>query len=564
MKLSLEDSRRLTGPNLFWDYPGAIIDVTISGVASSSVIKTWEIQVRSFLDALGWGSEKITSRQYKGGASLIITAPVDALYSATEVNEAAWLATLAQFGLGQSQNFSSTLNSLKTEIQQEQNPSLSVFLDAAHKHNKPALVDDDYVSIGYGRHSKVFDTKKIPEPTSINWNDIKAIPLGLITGTNGKSTSVRLASAIISAANKIAGITSTDYIRVGDEVLDTGDYSGPGGARALLRNTNVDIALLEVARGGLLRRGLAVNKADAALITNVAADHLGEYGINTVNELAEAKFIVHRALNSSSPLVLNADDINSVTQAKKVDQLIHWFSESEFNPIIQSQISKKATAAFIRDDMLILNQNGDETEIVDIKNVPITFNGAAKHNVQNCLGVSLLCTALGISPNYIKQGLLAFKGDYKDNPGRGNIIEKNGRKIIIDFAHNEHGLSAIAQTINSMPAKRRLVLICQAGDRSDYDIQAMVHASLLAKPDRVIVCELPDHLRGRSLGDVPQVMTNALISSGFPENEIIHASSVFEGSKKALAWAKPDDLLLLLALTDRDKVLEHINSIPLD
>ncbi len=560
MKLSLEDSRRLTGPNLFWDYPGAIIDVTISGIDSSSVVKTWEIQVRSFLDALGWGSEKITSRQYKDGASLVITAPVDALYSATEVNEAAWLATLEQFGLGQSQNFFSTLNSLKTEIQQEQNLSLSAFLDAAEKHHKPALVDDDCISIGYGRHSKVFDIKNIPDPTSINWNDIKAIPLGLITGTNGKSTSVRLASAIISAANKVAGITSTDYIRVGDDVLDTGDYSGPGGARTLLRNNNVDIALLEVARGGLLRRGLAVNKADAALITNVAADHLGEYGINTVNELAEAKFIVHRALNSSSPLVLNADDINSVTQAKKVDQLIHWFSESEFNPIIQTQISHKATVAFIRDDKLILHQNGIEVEVVNINNVPLTFNGAAKHNIQNCLGVSLLCTALGISPKYIKQGLLAFKGDYKDNPGRGNIIEKNGRKIILDFAHNEHGLSAIAKTINSMPAKRRLVLICQAGDRSDLDIQAMVNAALLAKPNRVIISELPDHLRGRSLGDVPQVMTNVLISSGFPENEIIQAISVFEGSKKALAWAEPGDLLLLLALTDRDKVISLINN----
>ena len=173
-----------------------------------------------------------------------------------------------------------------------------------------------------------------------------------------------------------------------------------------------------------------------------------------------------------------------------------------------------------------------------------------------------VCFALpwGFSNEAIKHGLLSFKGDNEDNPGRGNYYEKNGLKIIIDFAHNPHGLSAITQTLKQIPAKRRLVLICQAGDRSDKDISDMVKAALIAEPDCIVVSELGSHLRGRSLGEVPRIISDALLASGVQAESIIQAESVIDGAKKALAWAQAEDLLLLLALTDRDKVIELIQT----
>ena len=558
MQLKLDDSRRLTGPNLFWNHVGAIIDVSISGVDKSSVIAIWKTQARALLDTLAWHEEKLTSRVYQGGASLVISAPIDCLYAATEVNEAAWHYTLVQLGLESANNFSNTLTELKKLIKDEENPLLLQLIQTANKKAKPLLSDDDCVSIGYGANSLVFPVTDLPDINQIDWDMLCDIPLALITGTNGKSTSVRLTASIVKAASKKAGITTTDYIRVGDEVIDKGDYSGPGGARTLLRNPSVEVALLEVARGGLLRRGLAVSQASAALITNVAADHLGEYGINTVSDLASAKFVVHRALGPNAPLILNADNALSVEQAKNIKQLIHWFSQDENNPVIQNHYQE--TVAFVRDDTIVIRKNNVEHQIVKVSKVPITFNGAAAHNTQNCLGVSLLCFALGFSKEEIRQGLLSFNGDNQDNPGRGNYYEKNGVKIIIDFAHNPHGLRAVSETVKHLPASRSLVLLCQAGDRSDKDITDMVHAALNAKPDCIVVCELESHLRGRELGDVPRVITDALLKSGLQTDAIIQASSVLDGVKKALAWAQADDLLLLLALTDRDKVVELIQT----
>ncbi len=178
----------------------------------------------------------------------------------------------------------------------ESKPRLLAMQAAAASHHVPFLWDDDEVSVGFGKNAMTWPAEQVPEPESVDWSAIGSVPLGIVTGTNGKSTTVRLSAAILSAAGLRAGITSTDYIRVGDEILERGDFSGPGGARTLLRHPQSEAVVLEVARGGLLRRGVGVEHADAALITNIAADHMGEYGINTVADMAEAKFIVRRAL----------------------------------------------------------------------------------------------------------------------------------------------------------------------------------------------------------------------------------------------------------------------------
>lgn len=564
VKLSLEDSRRLTGPNLFGAITGAIIDVEIINFDIEHVVSIWKQQVRRLLNAIGWNDEKIISRKYKNGANLVITAPIDALYAATEVNEAAWQLTLDELDLETNQesnlNFEELISHLIKEIKDEEKPKLLAIQKAAYEHNVVFLSDDDEVSLGYGATCKIYSVDNIPNVNDIDWSSISDIPVALVTGTNGKSTTVRLASAVVAAAGKKCGITSTDYIRVGDKILNTGDYSGPGGTRTLLRHPETEVAFLEVARGGMLRRGIGINHAKTALITNVSEDHLGEYGINDLNDMVEAKFIVRQTINKKQNLILNADDEGCVNFAKQLDNTIVWFSWSKTNKIIQSQINNQQSACYVDNEIIYYSENGVENKIIHVNDIPITLNGAAKHNVHNALAVVALSFSLGFNIENIRAGLKQFTSTPEDNPGRGNLFEINGFKVILDFAHNEQGLSRMAETINNMPAKRRLILICQAGDRSDELIKGLVKSALKAKPDILLICELESYLRGRELGEMPKLMHKFALKFGMKEEQLLHAKDTIEGTRMALEWAQKDDVVLLLALDHRDEIIKILKT----
>ena len=285
MRSELTDSRRLTGANLFWDHPSAIIDVRIEG-AAEPVIRAWERAAKQMLEALGRGLEKTCFRIFEGGASLLISAAIDALYSTCELNEVAWKCALDRLGedieRDDAADLSVEIERLRSKFEAEARPELLALQSAAKQYGVPFLWDDDEVSLGYGATVRVWTVDSLPAVDEVDWRSIDSIPLALVTGTNGKSTTVRMTASIMNAAGYRAGLTSTDFIRVAERTIDTGDYSGTGGARMLMRQQDVEMAVLEVARGGLLRRGLGVERAQAAVVTNVAADHLGDYGINTV------------------------------------------------------------------------------------------------------------------------------------------------------------------------------------------------------------------------------------------------------------------------------------------
>ncbi len=553
--LKITDSRRLTGPNLFWHKAGALLDVNISHSDKQAIISRWKKHCRSLLDSLGWQQEEITSRSYADGASLVISAPIDCLYAATEITEAAWQMLEDEINHKKTDT-EKLLNFLQAEIAKEQNPKLIALQQAAKQNKVKFLSDDDEVSLGYGKTCQIYPVNKLPEPQSIAWTSIKDIPVAMVTGTNGKSTTVRLASSVVKAAGLCCGITSTDYIRVGEKILDTGDYSGPGGARTLLRHPETETALLEVARGGMLRRGLGVNEATCVVVTNVAEDHLGEYGINTIEDMVQAKFIVRQAITKNQDLILNADDAGSVNFAKTLDHTIVWFSWSANNPILLRHLKQGNKACYVENDKIIYHDGKTPQTIVDIKAIPITFGGAAKHNIHNALAVSAMCKAMGFSNTTIAKGLSSFESTPENNPGRGNLFAYNGAKVIVDFAHNEHGLGLMAQTIKNMPAKRRLVLLGQAGDRSDELIFGLVKSALIAQPDCLVICEMESHLRGRKLGEIPKIIHQAANKLGMKDEQILHATDTIEGTKKALQWAQADDLLLILGLTNRHEIID--------
>jgi UDP-N-acetylmuramyl tripeptide synthase len=554
----LDDSRRLTGGNLYWDRPSAIIDVSIEG-DPAPIVAAWETAVADWLACVGYGDEKTTFRLFDGGASLLISAPIDVLYSMCELNELAWATALAAVCGDEAPDPEEECPRLNRLFDEERNPKLLALQKESRRRGVPFLWDDDEVSVGYGAGATVWTPDALPSVDNVDWQSAGSVPVAMVTGTNGKSTTVRMTAAIFAAAGLNAGLTSTDFIRVGGRTIDTGDYSGTGGARMLMRQPDLDAAVLEVARGGLLRRGLGLERADVAVVTNVAADHLGDYGIYTVEELIPAKFIVRRALHGGAPLVLNADDKGIVAHAATLAERIHWFSLKNDNAVVGQSLAAGGSACFLRDGWLVYANGGGQRDIAHVRDIPSTFDGAARYNVANALAAVSIACILGIPDAAIRRGLKAFRGDESDNPGRGNWFEHRDVRILVDFAHNEHGMLALADMVRRVPSKRITLLMGQAGDRPDKDIADLVRAACSITPDTLLITALPGYERGRELMDVPHLIRDEALNHGLGKDQIEILGSPEEAVQQALRQARAGDLLVLLVLTRRQQTLDLIH-----
>jgi UDP-N-acetylmuramyl tripeptide synthase len=563
VKLELTDSRRLTGANLFWDLPSAVIDVSIDG-PPDRVVQVWKSAARDWLDAVGHSDQQTCHRLFEGGASLLISAPIDALYAMCELNEVAWASTLHACGKGSAPDREEELPRLTRLFDEERNPRLLALQQEAGKRGLPFLWDDDEVSIGCGGAAQIWESQALPQAEDVDWARLGSVPVALVTGTNGKSTTVRMTAAIMNAAGYRAGLTSTDFIRVAERVIDEGDYSGPGGARMLLRQPDVDMAVLEVARGGLLRRGLGVARANVAVVTNVAEDHLGEYGIHSVGDLIEAKFIVRRALTAEDTLILNADDAGVVAFGEKLVNRICWFSLAADHPKVQQARSAGGTACYLENDWLIAAAGPGHRRVAKVSEIPASRAGTVRYNLANALAAMGIAVTLGIPDEAIRAGLAAFRGDELDNPGRGNWFEHRMEggsvRILVDFAHNEHGMRALADVVGRVSAERVVVLLGQAGDRSDREIYRLVQAACEMRPERLLIAELPGYERGRQPFEVPRLIRQDALACGLDAARIETFPDPQAATRNALEHARSGDLLVLLALTQRKEALAQVHA----
>lgn len=551
--LVLDGCRRLLGPNLYGASPGAVGDALFPADGTSDFLTQWSSHLKDLLFAVGWGDAHRVERRFDGGASLYLAAPVDRLFSAAYLIEAAWYYTACEHLSLAAIPVGDMVKDLVGILEAEANPGLCALVKAAEERGIDYMLTDDAVMLGHGAGSAVWPSDALP--TAPDWAKLHDVPLALVTGTNGKTTTTRLIAAMGQASGRVSGLSSTDFVKVGEDLLEKGDYSGPAGARLLLGDRRLELGVLEVARGGILRRGLPVTHARAAVVTNVAADHLGQYGINTVAELAQVKMAVHRALGPGGTLILNADDAMVVGAAPPAAN-IAWFSLTAENPKITSARASGQASGWLEGGWIYLADGTSKVALIAVHDVPLTLGGAARYNIENAIAASLAARSLGIPDDAIRAVLSTFRSDARDNPGRANEFSCHGARVFVDFAHNPHSIAAITSALAALPANRRFVLLSHAGDRSDADIRGLVEGAFALAPDYVVAAENPKYLRGRAPGAVSAIIGQASHALGLDRAHVLYADSPADGARKILAMLSPGDLALLLVHDDRDQIFD--------
>lgn len=555
--LPFDESRRLTGPSPFLAQPGAALETAPGIVIDDAIVETWRTRIATARRWLGWPDGAMFARRHASGASLAFAAPEDQLFCATEVNEWSLCCALddrrlhapGHIATWDEESARATLIALAKE---EALPALAVLLDAAATHSLPALVGEDLLTLGSGHGSRSFPLDALPAPADIPWDDIHAIPSALVTGSNGKTTTVRLIAAMLRAARHRTGFSCTDGLFVEGATIEAGDYSGPVGARTVLRLPNLDAAVLETARGGLLRRGLALKRADVAVVTNVSADHFGEYGVHTVADLVNVKLAVARALDARGTLVLNADDGGLSKAAHAIREqpgapAIAWFGLDHDAPaLIAARASGQATCGLRAGRLWLTQPTGEKADLGEAAAMPFSLNGRARYNLANAAAASLAASALGVSPTTIAAVLSRFGRDNADNRGRLEHWHIGGVEVWLDYAHNPDGLAKLLDAVLPPDFDARLgLMLGHAGNRLDADIRDVAITAARYRPARVLLKDIAGYERGRQSGEVANVIRTALIEHGIPDTALAFVSSESDATRALLAWAQPGDMLVL-------------------
>jgi cyanophycin synthetase len=371
------------------------------------------------------------------------------------------------------------------------------------------------------------------------------IPIVAVTGVNGKTTTTRLLAHIVSSTGKRVGMACTDGVYFAGERIEEADCSGPQSARAILMNPQVDVAVLETARGGILREGLGFDRCDIAVVTNIGeGDHLGQSDIQTTEQLAKVKRAIVEALAPTGAAVLNAEDPLVVEMAKYCPGKAVFFAKRGNHPLIVQRRSEGARVAFVRDHAVALAEGEYEFTLLSLDRIPLTLGGRIDFQVENVLAATAACWALGLPAEQIRLGLESFSAQMDKVPARFNVFEIAGATVIVDYGHNPSSLAAILSAIGSFPAQMRTAVYSVAGDRRDCDI--IRQGELLGGAfDRVLLYE--DHyLRGRPPGDIIGLLRAGL--AGARRTREMQAFNTWtSAADAALRLIRPGELLLVQA-----------------
>ena len=379
------------------------------------------------------------------------------------------------------------------------------------------------------------------------------VPIAAITGTNGKTTTSRMLAHITKMAGYTPGLTTTDGVYIDGQRTVEGDMTGPVATRMVLADPKIDIAVLEVARGGLLRAGMGVPFVNVGAVLNVKSDHLGMKGINTLEQLAEVKRIVVEVARDCA--VLNADDENVIRMSAHTDakHLCYVTTHPEHTGVtefmrehIRAGGRACALEAGVNGQMITLYDKGRHIPLMWTHLIPATMEGRAMHNVQNAMFAAAIAFSLDIKLDAIRQGLRTFDTTFFQAPGRMNVYDEHPFKVIFDYAHNAHAVGVMADLAQRLDVRgRRIVVVAGPGDRRDEDIRDIARA-VAGRFDHYI-CRRDDGLRGRASDEVPLMIAAVLREQGVREDQITLIPDEQEAIDFALRMGQFGDLLLVFA-----------------
>ena len=556
-RLAFDDSRRLTGANRWFDDPAVVLTALGAAATHPAAHVAWRERVARLCADLGWPAPSPVVQVRPGHVLLAVTAPVAMLFTATEVNEWAWecsaaeVEDLAVAGLTRLHDFDEAQATLRfrRRSREEVSAPLQRLLAAAAARGIDALVDDDTLSLGLGGGSRSWPRAALPLPMDVPWADLHAVPTLLVTGSNGKTTTTRLLAAMFARAGRVAGLCSTEGITVGGVLAEGGDYAGPAGARHVLRDRRVEVAVLETARGGLLRRGLAVGRADVAVVTNVSEDHLGEYGIADVDDIAEVKLALARVLGPAGVLVLNGGDevlMRVAATLPHVQRVRSALFALQFDhPRLQSHRAAGGMTCGVEDGRLRLQDGASAVDLGEAVAMPLSVGGAAAYNVENLAAAALAAHAAGLPAELIAATLATFGATPGDNPGRLERRAWRGATVLVDYAHNPDGLAQLLRVARALAPRRLSLLLGQAGNRDDAAIGHLATTAAAFAPDLVVIKELPGMLRGRLPGAVPGLLRRGLLQAGVAVDRLVDEPDEESAARRLLDAARHGDVVVL-------------------
>ncbi|MBU3177544.1 cyanophycin synthetase [Clostridium estertheticum] len=369
------------------------------------------------------------------------------------------------------------------------------------------------------------------------------IPLIAVTGTNGKTTTTRLIAHILTIAGYTIGMTTTSGIYIDGKCVFKGDTTGPKSALAVLMNKDIDAAVLETARGGIIRGGLAYDLADIAVITNITDDHLGIDGINTIEELAKVKALVGEAVKKDGYVVINGDDKMSLSILHRIKENLIIFSSDKDNKIMIENIKSGGLGIYIDGTSLIIQNNINFVKLIDVKDIGITFKGILKYNIQNAMAACAAAVGLGIGYDIISQGLKTFYCNEEQNPGRFNTYLIDNVTVILDYGHNIDGYKCVLEGLKNIKHNKIIGIIGIPGDRSDTNILD-VGKCAGKNFDYIYIKEDKDR-RGRGKGKVADLLEEGVLKSNF---NIINIKKVLDEKEafiEALGIAQSGDIVII-------------------
>ena len=370
-----------------------------------------------------------------------------------------------------------------------------------------------------------------------------SVPIISITGTNGKTTTARMISHIFKIYGMNVGMAVTGGIYINDKCLVKGDTTGPVSARTVLMDKTIDIAVLETARGGIIRSGLAYDLSDVGVLTNLSEDHLGIDGVETLDDLLFIKSLVIESVKPNGYAVLNADDPMVVQASNRVNCNIIYFSKQEDNLIIHKHILAGGKAVFLRNKYVTIATGNGNIQSLHISKIPATYGGRLVHNIENCLAAIAAAYSMMVPLPIIEKAMTSFYSDELQNPGRFNVFNIKGFRVIVDYGHNIAGYKLMGEAIKKMGASRLIGIIGVPGDRDNSTIKAIgsIAATIF---DKIIIKEDSD-LRNRKKGEVAKLLEEGVLSQGMGKDHIEVILSETQALNKAISEALPGDLIVI-------------------